>query len=85
MLIPLDNHIASLTDIPYTISYVIRKRLQIDNLNELPEDKRPTDYIMWHSNPDILENWLDKVMDRKGKKQDDENAVLEVDTFEIEG
>ena len=54
-------------------------------MNELPQDKRPTDYIMWHSNSDLLENWLDKVMDRKGKKQDDENAVLEVDTFEIEG
>jgi len=54
-------------------------------MNELPQDKRPPDYIMWHSNPDLLENWLDKVMDRNRKKQDDEDSVLEVSDFEIEG
>ncbi len=54
-------------------------------MNELPEEKRPTDYILWHHNPDLLEDWLDKVMERKGKKQDDKNAILEVSAFEIEG
>ena len=38
---------------------------QIDALNELPKDKRPTDEIIWEGTPDDMEEWLDKVMDRK--------------------
>ncbi len=66
--IPLDNKIKELPDVPYTISYVIRKRVQIDNLNELPKDKRPTDKLLFDGTSDELEDWIARVMDRTGKK-----------------
>jgi len=50
---------------PYTISFVIKKRLQIDNLNELPKDKRVPEYMIWDSSPEEIEEWLDRVMNRK--------------------
>jgi len=63
--IPLDKKIKELIDIPYTISFVIKKRLQIDNLNELPKDKRVPEYMIWDSSPEEIEEWLDRVMNRK--------------------
>lgn len=44
---------------------MIRKRQQIDNLNELPKDKRPPDDILWDGIPEELDDWLDKVFDKK--------------------
>jgi hypothetical protein len=67
-------------DIPYTVSYVIRKRLQIDNFNELPRDKRPTDEMIFNSSPEELDSWLDKVL--SGKQQ--QNISLEIDEREVE-
>jgi hypothetical protein len=63
--IPLDKKIKELIDIPYTISFVIKKRLQIDNLNELPKDKKVPEYMLWDSSPEEIEEWLDRVMNRK--------------------
>ena len=63
--VPLDPKVKHLLQLPYTISFVIRKMQQIDALNELPKDKRPTDEIIWEGTPDDMEEWLDKVMDRK--------------------
>lgn len=41
---------------------------QIDNLSELPKEKRPPDSIIWDGTSEDLEEWLDKVLgDRKGK------------------
>lgn len=50
---------------PYTISYIIRKRQQIDNLNELSKEKRPPDDIIWDGTPEQLEDWLDRVFNHK--------------------
>jgi hypothetical protein len=63
--IPLDKKLTKLSDAPYTISYVIRKRQQIDSFNELPKEKRPPDDIIWDGNADDLDEWLDKVFNRK--------------------
>ena len=64
MKIPLDEKIAKLADIPYTISFVIRKRLQIDNLNELPKDKRPPEAIIWDGTSSDLDKWIEKMYDK---------------------
>lgn len=69
MQVPLDPEIKTLTDIPYTISYIIKKRQFIDNLNELPKDKRPPESLIWEGTPEELEGWLDKVFDRKNKEE----------------
>lgn len=78
--VPLDTKIKELPDIPYTISFVIKKRQQIDNLNELPKDKRPTDEIIWDGTPEELDDWLDKVFDKKPK-----DGTIEIDLDDVEG
>jgi len=59
--IPIDSRISEIRDLPYTISYTIRKRMQIDNLSELPREKRPTDLIIWDGTPEELDAWIDKM------------------------
>lgn len=61
---PLDKNIACLEDVPYTISYVIRKRQQIDNLNELESSKRPPEIVIWDGSSDDLEKWLSRVFNK---------------------
>jgi hypothetical protein len=65
--VPLDPRIAHLAQVPYTISYVIRKLQQIENLNELPKEKRPTEDIIWDGTSEDLDEWLEKVLDPKKK------------------
>jgi hypothetical protein len=74
--IPLDVNINELTDIPYTISFVIRKRQQIDNLNELPKAKQPTDRIIWDGTSEELEEWLEMVLNSRDNKPDGINLVI---------
>ena len=69
MQIPLDPKIKELADLPYTISFIIRKRQQIDGLNELSSDKRPPESIIWDGTPEEMEDWLNKVFDTKKKEQ----------------
>jgi len=59
--VPLDKTITCLEDVPYTLSYVIRKRQQLDNLNELPADKRPPENIIWDGSAEEMERWLGRV------------------------
>jgi len=76
--IPLDEKITKLSDIPYTISFVIRKRLQIDNLNELPKDKRPPESIIWDGTSQDLDKWIEKMYDKKG----DDGIILSLPDIE---
>ena len=62
MSIPLDPQVQDLSQLPYTISYVIRKRQQIDNLNDLPKEKRPPTDLIWDGTSDELDEWLDLVL-----------------------
>lgn len=71
-----------LWQLPYTYSYIIRKMQQVDNLNELPKDKRPPTDIIWDGTPDELDEWLDKVL--SGKAQKDIEFLIK-DVNEIEG
>jgi hypothetical protein len=40
---------------------------QIDNLNELPKDKRPPQDIIWDGTSDDMEEWLEKVLSGPNK------------------
>lgn len=71
LTIPLDRTITSLAELPYTISYAIRKRQQIDSYNELEESKRPPDSLIWDGTPEEIESWLDSVLKNKNKRQDE--------------
>ena len=62
MQIPLDSKIKNLQDLPHSISYVVRKRQQVDNFNELPKDKRPPEKMIWDGAPEELEDWIDNVV-----------------------
>lgn len=80
--IPFDLDVKSVLDIPYTISYVIKKRKQIDSFSELPQEKRPPEHIIWSGNPKDLSDWFDKVF-KRNKKKDDDEFYLDID--EVEG
>jgi len=64
--------------LPYTISFVIRKRQQLDSLNELPKEKRPPDLMFWDGTPEELESWLDNVF----KKNKDPISNIVIDNVE---
>lgn len=66
--IPIHETLEEIVKLPYTISYVFRKRVQIDNLNELPSEKRPPENILWHNNPDKLTKWIKKVTGKAEEK-----------------
>ena len=75
--VPLDPKISELRDIPYTISFVIKKRLQIDNLNQLPTEKRPPEWMVWDSAPEDIEEWIDKVFDKSKEPPTTEVYITE--------
>lgn len=77
--VPLDPKVKQLTQLPYTISYVIRKLQQIDNLNELPKEKRPPDDILWDGTSEELDEWLEKVLDHKKNQQEVEFIIKDVE------
>lgn len=76
---PIDSRIITLSDTPHTISYVIRKRQQLDSLSELPEDKRPPDEIIWDGTPEDLDEWIKNVLDPKHK-----STVTDINLSEVE-
>ena len=49
---------------------------QIDNLNELPKDKRPPDYITWDGTSEDMDEWLDKVLGDPSKSQTHVELVI---------
>lgn len=62
MKIPLDSTVKDIQDLPHTLTYVVRKRQQVDNLNELPEEKRPPELLLWDGTPEELDQWLTQVL-----------------------
>lgn len=80
MHIPLDPKVKELADLPYTISFIIRKRQQVDSLNELPSEKRPPESIIWDGTPEEMEEWLERVFDTKEKQE----VTFQIKDTEIE-
>jgi hypothetical protein len=64
---------------PYTISFIIRKRKQLDNLSELPKEKRPPEYIIWDRGGDEIDRWIDRVYNNKSKSDSIEFWDTEVE------
>lgn len=81
MRYPLDRRIETLLDVPYTISYIIRKRMQLDNINELPKEKRPSDHLIWDGTSDELDKWFDRSMKNK-EPQTTVDIIFDTDEIE---
>ena len=64
------------------MSFCIRKRLQIDNLSELGKEKMPPDYILWDGSSEDIDEWIDKVMDTKGRKHSNDKVFINMDEIE---
>jgi hypothetical protein len=52
----------------------MRKRMQIDNFNELPKEKRPPDDMIWNGTAEDIDDWIDKVF--YDKKPDEATFVV---------
>jgi hypothetical protein len=65
---PLHKSLIGMTvsEYPYTINYVVKRRMQLDSYLELPEEKRPPRQI-WDY-PSELDEWFDNAFSG-GKKQ----------------
>jgi hypothetical protein len=48
--------------------------MQIDNLNELPKEKRPSEWMIWEGTSDEMESWIEKVL--TGKQSPTANLVI---------
>jgi len=69
-------------ELPWTISYVIRKRAQIDSFNELPQEKRPPEKMIWYGDSKDIDNWFKKVF--KLRDENPNEFILEISDAEIE-
>lgn len=67
-----------LTELPYTITFVIRKRQQLDNLLELPKEKQPPTKLIWEGSSEDLEDWINRVV-LKNEPQNFEFTISEDD------
>ena len=70
---PIHRSLFGVSEYPYTISFALKKRLQYDSFLELPKEKQPPD-DRW-DNPELLEDWFDKVFESKGKKIQEETFL----------
>jgi hypothetical protein len=68
---------------PWTMTFVIRKRQQVDGLNEMPKEKRPPDKIIWWGTPEELEEWIEKVYPSKGNKAEEDGINMIISDSEI--
>jgi hypothetical protein len=76
--IPLDKKLTLLSEVPSTISFVIRKRQQLDSFSELPDEKKPPESIIWEGTSEDIEDWFDRVFERNNKKQDTD-IIIDLD------
>jgi hypothetical protein len=68
---------------PWTMTFIIRKRQQIDGFNEIPKDKRPPDKIIWWGTPEEIEEWMEKVYPSRGKKEEEDGINMIIRDEEI--
>lgn len=76
MGIPLDPQVERLDKTPYTISFVVRKRQQVDSLNEIPRNKRPPEQMIWEGTSEEIDDWIDRVFKTK-EKETTTNIIIE--------
>lgn len=76
-LIPIDSGLEDIQDFPYTLTYVIMRRMQIDSFDELPKNDRPPESI-W-DDAEALEDWFDAL------RSPDRDTGIMIDMEDIEG
>ena len=81
----MDKRVEHLENMPYTISFVIKKRMQIDNLMELPKEKRPSSKLIWEGSAEELEEWLEVVLNPDKKKKRTNVFEFVIPESQIEG
>ena len=64
-----DRLVENVHDIPYTISFVFRKRKQYLDMLQLPEEKRPPEPMFWLAPPEDIEEWIDRVLNNRDNNQ----------------
>jgi len=52
---------------------------QIDNLNELPREKRPPEDMIWDGTSDDLDEWLEKVLSDPESKKEVEFIINDIE------
>jgi len=77
--LPLHESLPPTVELPWTISYVIRKRTQIDSYMELPKEKRPPDTMIWYGTQEDIDDWFDKVFKKEKPPQDEFVFVINED------
>jgi hypothetical protein len=77
----LHKNLLPADELPWTISYVIRKRAQIDSFSEIPSEKRPPDDLIWYGSQRDIDEWFKKVFKKEGNPNE---FILEVSDDEIE-
>jgi hypothetical protein len=60
----------------------VKKRLQLDNLSEMPKEKRPPDYMIWWGTSEDLEDWIDNVYSVKEKQQEEFSFMIPEENVE---
>jgi hypothetical protein len=53
--------------------------MQVDSINELPNDKRPPDVVIWWRPQEELERWINNAL-----KLDDKSSDIFISESEIE-
>jgi hypothetical protein len=76
----LHKKLPPIDELPWTISYVLRKRAQVESFKELPKDKRPPDDYIWYLPPEKLDEWFDRVLYKDSPKDE---VIFEIDESEI--
>jgi len=82
---PLDVKLKDMNYMPYTISYVLRKRMQVDSYNELPKEKRPPEKLIWDGTSKEIDEWFDTVFEntkKKANKSINDGIVIDLDLVE---
>ena len=52
---------------------------QIDNLNELPKEKRPPSDVIWDGTSDEMDEWLDSVLSGPKNKNEVEFKINDIE------
>jgi len=55
--------------------------MQVDGLNQLPDEKRPPDLIIWAGTPEQIDEWLEKVNNPRREK----DSTFIISAKDIEG
>lgn len=51
------------------MSFVIRKRQQIDSLSELPKEKQVPEELIWYGTIEEINDWVDSAISGKSDNQ----------------